>query len=403
MKPHLFSLPLLALSPVVALAQPKPNAPQISIDPAAKALLNRATATYKAATGLRYDQQTFINGETLSHTRVTFAHPNRVRIDDLSSKPITPLWLLDGTNIYAVMGTRFQKLSAKSVSGVEFLDEHTFEGQFIGAMLSGKSVLDFMQESSEDPSVLTVRARLDFLKPQLVDGEIASGVRVRGTFSARAGASTVPESLEMTMWFDKSAMLRRVQGIVSDKDKPQIVRTRLWNQQLNPEFAPDTWKFNDAGLRLINAPKDAPRFDPRLTWGAVPPAFEAKSVDGQSISLQKYKGKVVLLDFWATWCGPCLTEMPKIQAAYDKYHAQGFEIIGVSLDRKKEDLTSFLKDKKMAWPQIYDGPDQKTRVSDLYAPKGIPFLVLIGRNGKIEAVNPRDDLDGAIKRALAAN
>jgi hypothetical protein len=80
--------------------------------------------------------------------------------------------------------------------------------------------------------------------------------------------------------------------------------------------------------------------------------------------------------------------MPKIQATYDKYHSQGLEIIGISLDRNKDDLTSFLKTRKMAWPQIYDGPDQKVRVSDLYAPKGIPFLVLIGRDGKNRSGQP---------------
>jgi outer membrane lipoprotein-sorting protein len=292
MKKYFLLLPLLALLPVAASAQPKPNAPQISIDPAAKALLDRAMATYKAATGLRYDQRNFVNGETLSHTRVTFAHPNRVRIDDLSSKPVTPLWLLDGTNIYAVTGTRFDKLSAESVSGVEFLDEHTVEGQFIGAMLSGESVLDLMQESSGFPSS-AVRARFDFLKPRLVDGEMFSGVR--GSVSARAEKNANTSSVEMTMWFDKGAMLRRIQGIITDKAKPHIVRTRIWNQQLNLEFAPDTWKFNDAGLRLLDAPNDAPRFDPRLTWGAIPPAFTAKSLDAQTISLQKYKGRVVLL------------------------------------------------------------------------------------------------------------
>ncbi len=87
-------------------------------------------------------------------------------------------------------------------------------------------------------------------------------------------------------------------------------------------------------------------------------SFHAKTVDGKMINFpDDYKGKVVLLDFWATWCGPCRAELPKVVAAYNQYHDEGFEVLSVSLDRSKQGpaLLQFVKDNGMTWPQIYDG------------------------------------------------
>ena len=388
------------LAAVGAQGQTKAKAPRISIDAKAKGLLDKATATYKTAKGLRYDQETLVDGKTLTHTRVSFARPNRVRVDNLSSQPVSPLWIMDGQNLHGIMTTGIHYSKEKApVSGVQFLRERTLEGQFLADMLSGKSPFDPTQASFKDAPPF--KGRLDSLSPRTVDGELCSGIKL-SLFSPASGDDGGPQSLEVTMWFGKRATLNRTQGIVRDEGKTSVSRTRLWNQQLNPTFAPNTWKFDPTGLRPAFSPGDKPRFDPRLTWGAEPFAFEAKSVDGQTISLDAYKGKVLLLDFWATWCGPCVAQIPEIQATYNKYHAQGLEVVGISLDRNEKDLTSFIKARKLPWPQVFDSRDKKVRLSKLYGVTAIPFLLLIGRDGKIEAVNPRNDLEGAVKRALAA-
>lgn len=144
-------------------------------------------------------------------------------------------------------------------------------------------------------------------------------------------------------------------------------------------------------------------YNPRLVPGARPFAVTAKDLSGKPISLAQYKGKVVLLDFWATWCPPCVAEMPNIIANYKKYHAQGFEVVGVSLDQSKGALTSYIAKNKMPWRQIFDGKRFGSTVPRQYGVEAIPFGLLIGRDGKIAGVSVRGPALGpAIEKALAA-
>lgn len=163
-----------------------------------------------------------------------------------------------------------------------------------------------------------------------------------------------------------------------------------------------------AGLMLPDAtqaqsPKSA------YSAGQKAPAFVAKTVDGKTVRFpEDYKGKIVLLDFWAMWCGPCRAEMPNVTAAYEKYHGKGFEVLGVSLDRAQEStkLKSFVNDNKMPWPQIYDGKYWQADVAVKYGIKSIPRPILIdGSTGVILAEGPDargPRLGAAIEKALAA-
>jgi thiol-disulfide isomerase/thioredoxin len=135
--------------------------------------------------------------------------------------------------------------------------------------------------------------------------------------------------------------------------------------------------------------------------GSAFPDFSEKDLDGKSLSVGNYKGKIVLVDFWATWCGPCVAELPNVLQAYEKYHGKGFEVIGISLDSNKDKLTSFVKDRKMPWPQFFDGAGWKNKLAQRYNVRSIPATYLIGKDGKIIAQNLRGPaLEAAVAKAL---
>lgn len=143
-------------------------------------------------------------------------------------------------------------------------------------------------------------------------------------------------------------------------------------------------------------------WDPKIVPGVDPYALVGTNLDGKAVSLADYKGKVVVLDFWATWCPPCRAEIPNLKAQYEKYHGQGVEVLGISLDSKKEALTKYIADNKMPWAQVYDTDLGKESNAQHYGVKAIPFMLVIGKDGKVAAVNARgEELEPALKAALA--
>jgi thiol-disulfide isomerase/thioredoxin len=125
------------------------------------------------------------------------------------------------------------------------------------------------------------------------------------------------------------------------------------------------------------------------------------AVDGREVDVSKMKGKVVLIDFWATWCGPCVEEMPEVKAVYDKSHSKGFEIVGISLDSEKDSLTEFVSGHQMAWPQYFDGQKWDNKFAQQFGIDGIPAMWLVDKKGNLRDVNARADLGGKVEKLLA--
>lgn len=130
--------------------------------------------------------------------------------------------------------------------------------------------------------------------------------------------------------------------------------------------------------------------------------FDEKDLNGKPISTTAFKGKVVLIDFWATWCPPCLIEMPNVIATYQKYHGPDFEIIGISSDDDRDALVKFLaKHSEMGWPQYFDERGPSNKLATQYNIKLIPFNILLNRDGKIIGVDLKGKALGeAVAKAL---
>ena len=139
----------------------------------------------------------------------------------------------------------------------------------------------------------------------------------------------------------------------------------------------------------VVAEKKAPPAPTLLAAGKPATVFKAKTTDGVAIDFPaSFKGKIVLLDFWAIWCGPCIGELPNLTAAYQKFQGQGFEILGISLDRAGDEkkLADFTKAKNMPWPQVFDGKYWQAEVAQTYGVRSIPTAYLVdGDTGMVIA------------------
>jgi thiol-disulfide isomerase/thioredoxin len=143
---------------------------------------------------------------------------------------------------------------------------------------------------------------------------------------------------------------------------------------------------------------------------AVNKPFDLKftdAVSGKAIDIANMKGKIVLVDFWATWCGPCVQEMPIVKDAYAKYHGKGLEIIGVSLDRSPQEgglksLKAFVKENGIPWVQYYQGNYWESKFSSSWGIQEIPTMFVVNKQGNfVGPIDPReDDFDAKLKGLL---
>lgn len=129
----------------------------------------------------------------------------------------------------------------------------------------------------------------------------------------------------------------------------------------------------------------------RLKIGGAAPLFTQVSPAGKPVSLANYKGKIVLVDFWASWCSPCRQEIPNLLSQYKMYKDKGFEILSVSLDNNRDKWLKAIQQEGMAWPQVSDLNGNSNSVARLYGVSAIPATFLVDREGKLISTNLRGE------------
>ena len=122
-----------------------------------------------------------------------------------------------------------------------------------------------------------------------------------------------------------------------------------------------------------------------VSTGALAPDFTLKSAAGSNVRLSELRGQVVMINFWASWCGPCRQEMPLLEQLQQRYHRLGFTMIGVNVEQQSGDAKKFLKDVPVTFPILWDTANS---VSRQYEVKAMPSTVIVDRDGKIRFVHP---------------
>lgn len=173
-------------------------------------------------------------------------------------------------------------------------------------------------------------------------------------------------------------------------------------RQIKKDY-PDTTVGRDADriISSIQQNEETRKIRRTLTNGTQFPDFSEKDLLGNPLSVSQYEDKIVLVEFWATWCAPCVAELPNILKAYNKHHSTGFEVIGISLDQNEQKLKSFLKAKEIPWRQYFDGKEWQNKLAAKYGIDSVPSTFLLDRQGRIIGQDLRGEaLEEALTKAL---
>ncbi len=363
------------------------------VEPKARAAVDRMRAAYRGMTSY---SGTIEVAATESFAlpsvkaKLRFQRPNRISVVT-TERSGTARAVCDGKTLYAVVPDEPKKyLKRPAPAGSQAL------------------VTALMESGATGPGLTAILAGADPIRQfqrSLKSVRFGEESRIAGTPVETVTIDVEGPQLQatLTLFIGKNDhLLRRAQFAQKVGSQVLTVTENHSDIRRNPVLPASAFLFTPPrGAKPVVSFGPLP-YDESLQPGARPFPIQANDLAGKPLTLSQYKGKVVLLDFWATWCGPCVQELPNVAAPYKTYRGRGFEIVGISLDRPGQQpaLAAFVRENKISWRQIYD---EKGSLARRYGVQAIPFTLLIGRDGRIAAVNPRGAaaLDEAVRSALA--
>ena len=330
------------------------------------------------------------NTTSTTVTRLGFSRPDRSRTE-VKADGDTVLTVSDGANtlFYESSKNRYTRIVADSITPVQ--DSATEQGT------GGHTVSKILRSE-------TIQVDGRSYDCWVVESDIEGAV----VSMPDVGVPETTLNGTVTQWIDKalllvlqseSTFLTRVGGRNS-----ATVKTRLTTESLKVNEPVPASAFD------LTPPPGASEVSPKTFWssgfgsnaqtlvGTKAAPFELKGVDGKAYRLADFSGKVVILDFWATWCGPCRASMPVLDDFYQKNKDRGVVVLGVNVEEESGIVAKFLQDKGVHYPVVFSAGSD---MINLYRVEVYPTLVVIARDGKVTACEPGFPGASALKRMLA--
>lgn len=262
---------------------------------------------------------------------------------------------------------------------------------------AGKITINFHVDSLKNPRVSGSASDQEFRNYlKLIDGHRSALMEVYSKFTE---ANSAGDTVTMTLLEEKLDNMQKdqmaeIREYIRANSKsfvaPYVAMRQAYDMELSE--MEDVLASFDPGVKESPFAKmlaDRIEILQNVAIGKTAPEFTMNNPEGEPVSLSQFRGKVLLVDFWAAWCGPCRAENPNVVAAYNKYHDKGFDVLGVSLDREKEAWLKAIADDHLTWTHVSDLQFWQNAAAKLYGISAIPSNVLLDRDGVIIGRNLR--------------